>query len=124
MKNFKWFLTVTSAIVALILTSCAPGILTIASVTENIVEVTANSTDTDLSNLASWCRSKGILMLWYDFDDQPDGFDSRSMSFQVVCSHRQERLSEQRVSSETTTQMIWRRLKTQSTQAKQLSVGP
>jgi hypothetical protein len=81
MKNLKWLLVVTSAIVALILASCAPGILLIPSVTENIVEVTANSTDTDLSNLASWCRSKGILMLWYDFDDQPDGFDSRTDVF-------------------------------------------
>ena len=81
MKNFKWFLTVTSAIVALILTSCAPGILTIASVTQNIVEVTANSTDDDLSNLASWCDSNGILMLWYDFDDQPTGFTNRSAVF-------------------------------------------
>lgn len=82
MKNFKWFLTVTSAIVALILTSCAPGILTIASVTQNIVEVTANSTDDDLSNLASWCDdSKDILMLWYDFDDQPTGFTNRSFVF-------------------------------------------
>jgi len=81
MKNFKWFLTVTSAIVALILTSCAPGILTIASVTQNIVEVTANSTDTDLSNLASWCDSEGILMLWYDRDNQPTGFRDRNSVF-------------------------------------------
>jgi hypothetical protein len=81
MKNFKWFLTVTSAIVALILTSCAPGILTIASVTQKIVEVTANSIDTDLLDLASWCDSKDILMLWYDFDDQPTGFTNRSAVF-------------------------------------------
>jgi len=82
MKNFKWFLTVTSAIVALILASCAPGILTIASLTQNIVEVTANSTDTDLSNLASWCDdSKDILMLWYDRANQPNGFDSRNEVF-------------------------------------------
>lgn len=82
MKNFKWFLTVTSAIVALILASCAPGILTIASVTQNIVEVTANSTDNDLSNLASWCDlNDDILMLWYDFDDQPTGFTNRSAVF-------------------------------------------
>ncbi len=81
MKNFKWFLTVTSAIVALILASCAPGILPIASVTQNIVEVTANSTDNDLLDLASWCESKGILMLWYDFDDQPTGFTNRSAVF-------------------------------------------
>jgi hypothetical protein len=81
MKNFKWFLTVTSAIVALILASCAPGILPIASVTQNIVEVTANSTDTNLSNLASWCDSKGILMLWYDRANQPNGFDSRREVF-------------------------------------------
>jgi hypothetical protein len=81
MKNLKWLLVVTSAIVALILTSCAPGILTIASVTQKIVEVTANSIDTDLSNLASWCDSKDILMLWYDFDNQPTGFDSRKDVF-------------------------------------------
>ncbi|WP_448516731.1 hypothetical protein [Pseudothermotoga sp.] len=84
MKSLKWFLVVTSAIVALILTSCAPGILTISSVTQNIVEVTANSTDTNLSNLASWCDSKpDILMLWYDFDDQPTGFTNRSTVFSV-----------------------------------------
>lgn len=81
MKNFKWFLTVTSAIVALILASCAPGILPIASVTQKIVEVTANSADTDLSNLARWCESKGILMLWYDRANQPTGFDSRKEVF-------------------------------------------
>jgi hypothetical protein len=50
-------------------------------VTQNIVEVTANSTDTDLSDLASWCYSKGILMLWYDRDNQPDGFASRTDVF-------------------------------------------
>jgi len=77
MKSLKWLLVVTSAIVALILASCAPGIRTIASVTQNIVEVTANSTDTNLSNLASWCGSNDILMLWYDLDDQPTGFASR-----------------------------------------------
>ena len=81
MKSLKWLLVVTSAIVALILTSCAPGTLTISSVTQNIVEVTANSTDTDLSNLASWCDSNNILMLWYDFDDQPTGFTNRSYVF-------------------------------------------
>ena len=82
MKNFKWFLTVTSAIVALILTSCAPGILPIASVTQNIVEVTAEATDSNLLNLAGWCKSKpNILMLWYDRANQPTGFDSRSRVF-------------------------------------------
>ncbi|WP_448535945.1 hypothetical protein [Pseudothermotoga sp.] len=82
MKSLKWFLIVTAAIVALILTSCAPGILTISSVTQNIVEVTANSTDTDLLNLDSWCDSKpDILMLWYDFDNQPSGFTNRSSIF-------------------------------------------
>ena len=84
MKNFKWFLTVTSAIVALILASCAPGILTIASVTQNIVEVTAEATDSNLLNLAGWCDSKNILMLWYDFDDQPTGFDSRKTVFSLL----------------------------------------
>ena len=82
MKNFKWFLTVTSAIVALILTSCAPGILPIASVTQNIVEVTAEATDSNLLNLAGWCKSKpNILMLWYDRANQPTGFDSRREVF-------------------------------------------
>ncbi len=83
MKSLKWFLIVTAAIVALILTSCAPGILTFSSVTQNIVEVTANSTDTNLLNLASWCDSSDILMLWYDFDDQPTGFTNRSAVFSV-----------------------------------------
>ena len=82
MKNFKWFLTVTSAIVALILASCAPGILPIASVTQKIVEVTAEATDSNLLNLAGWCKSKpNILMLWYDLANQPDGFDSRNEVF-------------------------------------------
>ncbi|WP_448520946.1 hypothetical protein, partial [Pseudothermotoga sp.] len=84
MKSLKWFLIVTAAIVALILTSCAPGILTFSSVTQNIVEVTANSTDANLLDLASWCDSKpDILMLWYDFDDQPTGFTNRSAVFSV-----------------------------------------
>jgi hypothetical protein len=82
MKNFKWFLTVTSAIVALILASCAPGILPIASVTQKIVEVTAEATDSNLLNLAGWCKSKpNILMLWYDLANQPTGFDSRKEVF-------------------------------------------
>jgi hypothetical protein len=82
MKNFKWFLTVTSAIVALILASCAPGILPIASVTQKIVEVTAEATDSNLLNLAGWCKSKpNILMLWYDRANQPNGFDSRREVF-------------------------------------------
>jgi hypothetical protein len=51
-------------------------------VTQNIVEVTANSADTDLSNLARWCDlNDDILMLWYDFDDQPTGFTNRSAVF-------------------------------------------
>ena len=84
MKSLKWFLIATSAIVALILVSCAPLPSIISSVTQNIVEVTANSTDTDLSNLASWCDSKpDILMLWYDFDNQPTGFTNRSLVFSV-----------------------------------------
>jgi hypothetical protein len=84
MKSLKWLLVVTSAIVALILASCAPGILPIASVTQNIVEVTAEATDSNLLNLAGWCESKpNILMLWYDLDldDQPTGFTNRSEVF-------------------------------------------
>ncbi|AJC74723.1 hypothetical protein AJ81_04745 [Pseudothermotoga hypogea DSM 11164 = NBRC 106472] len=84
MKSLKWFLIATSAIVALILVSCAPLPSIISSVTQNIVEVTANSTDSDLLNLASWCDSKpDILMLWYDFDNQPTGFTNRSLVFSV-----------------------------------------
>lgn len=82
MKSFKWFLIVTAAIVALILASCAPGLGTIASVIQNIVEVTANSTDDNLLNLARWCNSNPeILMLWYDFDNQPSGFAGRNSVF-------------------------------------------
>ena len=83
MKSLKWFLIATSAIVALILVSCAPLPSIISSVTQNIVEVTANSTDTNLSDLASWCDSKDILMLWYDFDNQPTDFTDRSRVFSV-----------------------------------------
>ena len=84
MKSLKWFLIATSAIVALILVSCAPLPSIIPSVTQNIVEVTANSTDTNLLNLASWCDSKpDILMLWYDFANQPTGFTNRSLVFSV-----------------------------------------
>jgi len=83
MKSLKWFLIATSAIVALILVSCAPLPSIISSVTQNIVEVTANTAD-DLLNLASWCDSKpDILMLWYDFDNQPTDFTDRSRVFSV-----------------------------------------
>jgi len=84
MKSLKWFLIVTAAIVAMILVSCAPLPSIIPSVTQNIVEVTANSTDTNLLNLASWYDSNpDILVLWYDFDNQPTGFTDRSLVFSV-----------------------------------------
>mgnify|MGYP001093540593 CR=1 FL=1 len=84
MKSLKWFLIVTAAIVAMILVSCAPLPSIIPSVTQNIVEVTANSTDTNLLRLASWYDSNpDILVLWYDFDNQPTGFTDRSLVFSV-----------------------------------------
>ncbi|HBT38836.1 MAG: Uncharacterized protein XD58_1542 [Thermotoga sp. 50_1627] len=81
MKRLKWFLIATSAIVALILVSCAPLPLIIPSITQNIVEVTANSADPYLSDLADWCDQNDILMLWYELDQPPDGFDGRNTAF-------------------------------------------
>ncbi|WP_448523043.1 hypothetical protein [Pseudothermotoga sp.] len=106
MKSLKWLLIVTAAIVAFILTSCAPGILTIPSVTQNIVEVTANSTDTDLLNLASWCNSKSdLLMLWYDFDNQPTGFTNRSLIFSDAAADKNVYLNNEFVGNYGTTDL-------------------
>lgn len=106
MKSLKWFLIATSAIVALILVSCAPLPSIISSVTQNIVEVTANSTDSDLLNLASWCDSKpDILMLWYDFDNQPTGFTNRSLVFSVNAADKNVYLNNEFVGNYGTTDL-------------------
>lgn len=82
MKGFKWWLLTSAVIVVLLIVGCVPGNPTIASTSQHIVEVTANATDNDLLNLASWC-GQDKLMLWYDFDDQPNGFGDRNGIFGI-----------------------------------------
>ncbi|MGJ8455022.1 hypothetical protein ACSFC1_06935 [Pseudothermotoga sp. U03pept] len=82
MKGLKWLLLIAALIGILILSSCGSILTTIASVAHNIVEVTANNVDTTLRNLASWCDSQDILMLWYDFDNEPEDFNERMTVFE------------------------------------------
>lgn len=68
-------------VLALLLVSCAPVNPIKSSLAQHIVEVTANNTDFNLQNLANWCYNNDILMLWYDFDQQPTGFTGRTQIF-------------------------------------------
>lgn len=68
-------------VLALLLVSCAPVNPIKSSLAQHIVEVTANNTDFNLQNLANWCYNNDILMLWYDFDQQPTGFTDRTQIF-------------------------------------------
>ncbi|MFN3283957.1 MAG: hypothetical protein ACK40Q_06965 [Pseudothermotoga sp.] len=81
MKDFKWWLLTLAVMVVLLVVGCLPGNPIITSSTLHIVEVTANSTDNTLLNLAFWCYENNRLMLWYDFDAQPQGFNDRALIF-------------------------------------------
>ncbi len=106
MKGAKLWLILTAVAVALILVGCGPLTLTISSITQNIVEVTANATDTNLEALAEWCDSKSnILMLWYDFDNQPNGFNYRNGIFQIAAADKNVYLNNEYVGNYGTTSL-------------------
>lgn len=81
MKGVKWWLLAIATVAVLAMVGCGPVIPIKSSVVHNIVEVTANGVDDDLKDLASWCDTNNILMLWYDFDNQPQGFSDREDVF-------------------------------------------
>ncbi|MEJ5228947.1 MAG: hypothetical protein WHT65_03005 [Pseudothermotoga sp.] len=103
MKGVKLWLVGVALVVVLILVSCAPGNRTISSVAHNVVEVTANIKDTNLENLANWCDSKNILMLWYDYDNQPTGFTERSIVFETTAADKSVYLNNEFVENYATT---------------------
>ncbi|WP_028843427.1 hypothetical protein [Pseudothermotoga elfii] len=81
MKGVKWWILLLGALFLLVLISCGPTYSTISSLAHHVVEVTANDNDSDLKDLASWCDTKNILMLWYELDNQPQGFNDRNAVF-------------------------------------------
>lgn len=103
MKGVKLWLVGVALVVVLILVSCAPGNRTISSVAHNVVEVTANIEDTNLENLANWCDSKNILMLWYDYDNQPTEFTARSIVFETTAADKSVYLNNEFVENYATT---------------------
>lgn len=88
MRKLRFWLVAMALATVLVLVSCAPGFEKIGSLVQNVVEVTANSVDDDLRNLASWCDEKDILMLWYDLDSQPSGFSARNMVFDTAATDK------------------------------------
>ncbi len=84
MKGLKWLLLIAALVSILILSSCGSITGIKPSLAHNIVEVTANDVDDDLRDLASWCNSNYILMLWYDFNNQPTDFSSRNTAFELL----------------------------------------
>ncbi|WP_041083386.1 hypothetical protein [Thermotoga profunda] len=88
MKGVKLWLLGIAVVVILAIVGCAPGYPIKPSVAHNIVEVTANITDSDLEDLADWCDDNDFLMLWYDFDDQPTGFDDRKTVFEQAAADK------------------------------------
>lgn len=88
MKGVKLWLLGTAVVLTLAIVGCAPGYSIKPGIAHNIVEVTANSTDSDLEDLASWCNDNDILMLWYDFDSQPSGFDGRKTVFEMTVADK------------------------------------
>jgi len=81
MKGVKWWILLLGALFLLVLISCGPTYPPISSLAHHVVEVTANDNDSDLKDLASWCDTKNILMLWYELDNQPQGFNDRNAVF-------------------------------------------
>ena len=74
MKKYVWIISV--AMLALLLFSCAPGVLTITSINAFLVEVTANSVDQDVKDLSTSCESyttPTVRMLFYNLDNPPTG---------------------------------------------------
>ena len=83
MKKYVWIISV--AMLALLLFSCAPGVLTITSINAFLVEVTANSVEPSVKNLSTSCESyttTTVRMLFYNLDNPPTGlFPDRNEVF-------------------------------------------
>jgi len=88
MKVLKWSLLIAALVSILILSSCGSITGIKPSLAHNIVEVTANNVDSNLTQLASWCYTEQILMLWYDLNPQPTGFSERINSFQPLATDK------------------------------------
>ena len=89
MKKYVWIISV--AILALLLFSCAPGVLTITSINAFLVEVTANSVDQSVKDLFTSCESyttPTVRMLFYNLTDQPTGFSDRNTVFSAAASDK------------------------------------
>ena len=84
MKKYVWIISV--AMLALLLFSCAPGVLTITSINAFLVEVTADSVDQSVKNLFTSCESyttPTVRMLFYNLDNPPTGFSDRNTVFSL-----------------------------------------
>lgn len=81
MKGVKFWLFAIATVAVLAMVGCGPINPIKSSFAHNVVEVTANVVDDDLEDLASWCDGKNILMLWYELDNQPQGFNDRNAVF-------------------------------------------
>jgi len=89
MKKYVWIISV--AILALLLFSCAPGVLTITSINAFLIEVTANSVDQDVKDLFTSCgnyTTPAVKMLFYNLTDQPTGFSDRNTVFSAAASDK------------------------------------
>ena len=89
MKKYVWIISV--AILALLLFSCAPGVLTITSINAFLVEVTANSVDQSVKDLFTSCENyttTTVKMLFYNLTNPPTGFSDRNTVFSAAASDK------------------------------------
>jgi len=89
MKKYVWIISV--AMLALLLFSCAPGVLTITSINAFLVEVTANSVDQSVKDLFTSCESyttTTVRMLFYNLTNPPTGFSDRNTVFSAAASDK------------------------------------
>ena len=89
MKKYVWIISV--AILALLLFSCAPGVLTITSINAFLVEVTANSVDQSVKDLSTSCdnyTTPAVKMLFYNLSSKPTGFSERDGLFSTFASDK------------------------------------
>ncbi|HPP71235.1 MAG TPA: hypothetical protein PLK95_10995, partial [Pseudothermotoga sp.] len=106
MKGVKWWILLLGALFLLVLISCGPTYPPISSLAHHVVEVTANDNDNNLKNLASWCDdTKNILMLWYDFDNQPQGFSDREVVFSRAAADKNVYIDNQFIDNYDTTNL-------------------
>ena len=89
MKKYVWIISV--AMLALLLFSCVPGVLTITSINAFLVEVVANSVDQSVKDLFTSCENyttTTVKMLFYNLTDQPTGFSDRNTVFSTMASDK------------------------------------